>query len=95
MKRPGEDFVRLLYACPSHPMPRQVVFRRLRALLHLQAASRGSSGNEDIDAPSADPLLITARFSAAGRHKNPRRMKWPCVPVGGKWFIMLSRPVIN
>ena len=35
-KRPGgEEFIRLLYARPTHPLPRQAIFRRLKALICL------------------------------------------------------------
>ncbi|KAM7540605.1 hypothetical protein Aperf_G00000046244 [Anoplocephala perfoliata] len=73
MKRPGEDFIQLLYARPSYPLPRQAIFRRLRSLICLHSG-------QELPGEITDSYLVT--WTADTKQKYRKSAHWHCIPVG-------------
>lgn len=83
MKRPGEDFIRHLYARPSYPLPRQAIFRRLRSLIHLQSG-------QELPREMTDSCLVTWTSNTLTGQKSRKSVHWHCIPVGGLFFLLCA-----
>lgn len=78
MKRPGEEFTRFLYTHPSYSLPRQAIFRRLKALLSLHT---GRELSQNVD----DCGLVVVTAPSANGDKIKKKMRWHSIPVGGQF----------
>lgn len=86
MKWPGEEFIRFLYSRPSYSLPRQAVFRRLKALLCLQAGQELSRDADDSD-------LVVATAPSVYEEKTKKKMRWHDIPVGEQLTVQI--PLYN
>ncbi|CDS43316.1 EF HAND 1 calcium binding site [Echinococcus multilocularis] len=86
MKWPGEEFIRFLYSRPSYSLPRQAVFRRLKALLCLQA---GQELSRDAD----DSGLVVMTAPSVYEEKTKKKMRWHDIPVGEQLTVQI--PLYN
>ena len=78
-KRPGEEFVRILYSRPTHPLPRQAVFRRLKALICLQAG-------QELPSDASDGSLVVTASLCAGAQRKKQKIQWYRLPIGGSFL---------
>uniref|UniRef100_A0A0R3WVF9 TilS_C domain-containing protein n=1 Tax=Hydatigena taeniaeformis TaxID=6205 RepID=A0A0R3WVF9_HYDTA len=88
MKRPGEEFTRFLYSRPSYSLPRQAVFRRLKALLSLHIGRELCHDTDDGD-------LIVVMAQSVNGEKKKKKMQWHSIPVGGKPEYFLPGGIIR